>query len=575
MATAGKENEDAQVPPISQNRKREAGKGKGKGKGKPELAPANLGAGMKKFTRGDRLLQKAKGVQEKKLGSTLKRNRARERKEVVDLSRGEILQTEEQGLLEAEGEERTWKFSQRQIAKMVTVGAAKKQFDFALPYGPYRCSYTDNGRHLIVGGRKGHIAQLECEKMQLCCEMQAKETVHDVQALHNHLLFAVAQKKYTFIYDNQGTEVHCMDYTYVTHLEFLPYHFLLVLAGEGKLHYRDISSGEPVVSHFTRLGPPCCMRQNPYNAVVHVGHSRGLVSLWTPSIKDAVMKISAHPGHVTGLAVRGNYMVTTGAEGVWKVWDLRKTESTSSLSWRKCSGGYGVADLDISMTGLLGLCVGNSFEVWKDVFSAPVNRASLYLQEEYGKSMTSSCRFRPYEDVCALGMAEGFSSLLVPGAGVANFDSFEANPFESKKQRREREVRRLIDKLQPDTIMLDPHQIGNVNPKAVQEYKSAKMDLIKEREELAQKKLKKKMRGGNKAGNREKRKQLRQAEDQRQKTKNRVAGEDGGLSDVDGQEDGDGDGEDSGEEGAEGKTKLRRKGDGTALGRFYFKRPKA
>lgn len=65
-----------------------------------------------------------------------------------------------------------------------------------------------------------------------------------------------------------------------------------------------------------------------------------------------------------------------------------------------------------------------------------------------------------------MGHSGGFSSLVIPGAGESNFDSFEVNPFETNKQRREATVHSLLDKLQPSMITLDTNMFGLMDKKS-------------------------------------------------------------------------------------------------------------
>lgn len=88
----------------------------------------------------------------------------------------------------------------------------------------------------------------------------------------------------------------------------------------------------------------------------------------------------------------------------------------------------------------------------------------LYLTHPITNKPLQSIRFCPFQDLLTVGHSAGLSTLIVPGAGEPNFDSAEADPFEGKKSRREREVRALLDKLAPDLITLDPEFIGSVAP---------------------------------------------------------------------------------------------------------------
>ena len=40
--------------------------------------------------------------------------------------------------------------------------------------------------------------------------MQVRETTRDVTFLHNEQFFAAAQRKYVYVYDKRGLEVHCL-----------------------------------------------------------------------------------------------------------------------------------------------------------------------------------------------------------------------------------------------------------------------------------------------------------------------------------------------------------------------------
>mmetsp|Transcript_24483 Transcript_24483/g.56811 ORF Transcript_24483/g.56811 Transcript_24483/m.56811 type:complete len:619 (+) Transcript_24483:38-1894(+) len=569
------------------------GRGRGKGKGKGKARGKNDGKQdknkgpvpksdkglenrIKRYEREEVPKDDLKSKRDKRLTGQLKKSWRSDREAAFRLAKAEVLQTAEAGFIEAEDPAATARLKQQEIIDAAGVGIAKKHFSFDLPYGPYSCSMTRNGQNMLVGGAKGHVAFMHLDSMQFT-ELHLKETVRAVQALHNENMFAVAQRKYIYIYDKQGIELHCIKQQKSPGLlDFLPYHFLLVSAGErGDITWRDISTGEQVAEHRTHLGPTTCMRQNPKNAVMHLGHTKGLVTLWTPTVKEPVVKMACHNSKVSALAVHGNYMVTAGAESRWKVWDLRTYQELHSYR----SIGHAVNSIDVSMTGLVATGAGCRVQAWKDVFAA-ARPTKPYITEEYKGRMVECVRFRPFEDVCCVGHTDGFASLIMPGAGKANFDSFEANPYENKQQRREREVNSLLDKLQPDSIMLDPNKIGQLNKNVVTAWKeeAAKKEAAEAAEAAKNKKQTKKMRGKNKVGNRMKRKALKQVSEQRQKAKERTQNtEDADDGDSDDEDDDDEDGveDDAGQQTGDApkpQGKAAPPGVGAALSRFYGKR---
>jgi len=90
-----------------------------------------------------------------------------------------------------------------------------------------------------------------------------------------------------------------------------------------------------------------------------------------------------------------------------------------------------------------------------------------YLTHTFPSTSVHSLRFTPFDDLLGVGHSKGFTSLVVPGAGEANYDSLELDPFEGKRRRREREVHMLLDKLPMDLITLDENVLGKIDRKVL------------------------------------------------------------------------------------------------------------
>jgi U3 small nucleolar RNA-associated protein 7 len=145
-------------------------------------------------------------------------------------------------------------------------------YDLELEFGQYFIDFTRNGQSLALAGSKGHVALMEWKTKKLVSEFQVKEKVKDVKWLHSEQMVAVAQKQFVHIYDHQGLEVHRLrNMPEPIHLEYLPFHYLLTsISAFGLLSYQDISTGQIVVEHKTKVRdvsgqsngcrPPSCAR---------------------------------------------------------------------------------------------------------------------------------------------------------------------------------------------------------------------------------------------------------------------------------------------------------------------------
>lgn len=397
---------------------------------------------------------------------------------------------EDAGFLEADSEhnEATYQISQKEIVRQVDITSASKHFDLSLPHlGPYQVDYFRNGRSLLLGGRNGHVAVLDWLTKDLKCEFNVRESVHAVQWLHMPTLFAVAQANWTYVYDEAGTEIHCLKRFHQSYaLDFLPYHFLLVGASESNfLSWLDISVGQ-LVANYRMLQTPrlTALTHNPANAITISGHPNGTVKMWSPNVPHKpLVSLLCHPSALRDIAVdqRGQVMVTTGADRSVRLWDLRNTyRCLANAKLRTVP-----SRVDLSQRNLLAVSSGDLVEVYK-LFAGdqPIEQPYMRHRLDSRSSIISSLQFCPYEDVLGVGHQSGFTSLLIPGAGEPNFDAFEANPYMSRTQRREMEVKALLEKVNHELIALDANLLSTVS--SAERAPNPTMDVLRAAEKQKQ-----------------------------------------------------------------------------------------
>ena len=219
-----------------------------------------------------------------------------------------------------------------------------------------------------------------------------------------------------------------------------------------------------VIEMPTRQGTPTSLSQNPFNAIFHIGHQNGTVTLWSPNSTIPLVKLLTHKGPVRSTAIdrEGRYMVSTGQDMKMAVWDIRTFKEVNNYFLRQPGTSVAISDRNMTAVGW-----GTQATVWRGLFSKAASdqekAQSPYMAWGGDGQRVERARWCPFEDVLGLGHDRGFSSTIVPGAGEPNFDALEANPFETAKQRQEAEVKALLTKLQPEMISLDPGFVGNLD----------------------------------------------------------------------------------------------------------------
>ena len=262
-------------------------------------------------------------------------------------------------------------------------------------------------------------------------------------------------------------------------MEFLPHHFLLATVGNaGYLKYTDTSTGSMVIEMPTKTGSPTALAHSPYNAILHLGNQQGTVGLWSPNSTEPLVKIQSHRGPVRAISIdrEGRYMCTAGQDLKMGVWDLRMYREVNKYFLRQPGSSLAISDRN-----LVGVGWGTQVSVWKGLFDKHRDDQekvqSPYMGYGGEGRRIESVKWCPFEDVLGISHNQGFSSIIVPGAGEPNFDALEINPYEDTKQRQEAEVKALLNKLQPEMISLNPDYVGNLDlASAAERKKEADLD---------------------------------------------------------------------------------------------------
>lgn len=241
------------------------------------------------------------------------------------------------------------------------------------------------------------------------------------------------------------------------------------------------------------------MTSNPQNAVIVTGHSNGTVNMWTPNYaSDPVVKMLAHPTTITNVSIdySGRYMFTTGTDKKLKVWDLRNQYTQLyeyfTPNQPQC--------MSISQKGLLALGYKGFVEIWKESY---VNKQSKpYLKHHFADKQVyaNTLNFINFEDFLGVGTNKGYSQIVVPGSGEPNFDTYESNLFETKNQKKNSDVKKLLEKIPYSMIGINSeHLINSVNTNSKDFIEHQRKEEIREKTDKMVKDVKKKMRLKNKA----------------------------------------------------------------------------
>ena len=162
-----------------------------------------------------------------------------------------------------------------------------------------------------------------------------------------------------------------------------------------------------------------------------------------------------------------------------KIWDLRNSYKCVYEYYNPNPATF----VTISQKGLLAVSYNNVIEIWKDFALSKQKEPYMKHHFKNNKTKTKSLKFINFEDFLRCGTNIGFSSIIVPRSGLANFDTFENNPYETKNQRKENEIKNLLEKIPHNMISLDPYKLNTIDPRSKKVIEKERIEMQKNKVE--------------------------------------------------------------------------------------------
>ncbi|KAF7702759.1 WD repeat-containing protein 46 [Cucumispora dikerogammari] len=340
--------------------------------------------------------------------------------------------------------------TQETIKKNIPLITKEKLYDIRFPSDKTGVKYSSNGRFMIIN-TPNNASVFDTKKLNVMFERNISG-IFDSCFLHDESFFAVAKTYKTpiittntniesaiYIYDKVGRELHHLkNHRNPRCLTFLPYHFLLAsVSTSPHVRWTDITNGK-IVGDFYTKEKYLCMNHNPNTAVLHCGSVKGTVTLWSPASSEFISKIFCHNGPVKHINFFKNFMVTSD-ENLVKIWDSRMDYKPVKQLFASSH-----SSISVSQGGKIATGFKNTIKFFDS------EEDSCFYKYKSNRPVYS-LEWQPFEDILTVG-SDGIFSLIIPGSGTPYYDSYEENPFITKKQRQEREVKRLLEKI-PYTLI--------------------------------------------------------------------------------------------------------------------------